>query len=104
VDRSRAYYSLGQLTYHGAMPAPQLIRVLDRSVHIELSSVDEVDRWAERLEMPKPWHVTSTSYGTVEFYADAESNWLGATVVSVSCENLKNEEMRSGEQREIVAS
>lgn len=85
MDKKTAWRMIGAAIYDGTAPAPEMVRIQDHSIHIEASTRSDVDRWAAYLEMPKPQVIMGHSYGTVEFYGGG-SGWLGADVISVSCE------------------
>lgn len=107
MDKETAWYVIGSTVY-GALPAPEMVRIQDHSIHIEAFTCADVDAWAEWLKLPQPWLVTGTVYGTVEFYDDG-GGWLGASIITVQCEKpteiaAMKEEMRSGNERESVAA
>lgn len=94
MDKARAYLELVHLMHtKDKLPAPMSIKIDGTAVHITLATREEVDRWAKHLALPEPWQVARQAYGTVEFYTRDNPNWIGATVVSISCETKKNEEM-----------
>ena len=108
MDRETAWRMIGAVIYNGTAPAPETVRIQAHSIHIEAFTCSDVDRWAAYLEMPKPRVIMNHSYGTVEFYGGG-SGWLGADVISVSCEkpsevDRMKEEMTHGNERESVAA
>lgn len=108
MDRETAWRMIGAVIYNGTAPAPEMVRIQAHSIHIETFTCSDVDRWAAYFKMPKPRVIVNRSYGTVEFYGGG-SGWLGADMISVSCEkpsevDRMKEEMTHGNERESVAA